>query len=145
MVVLQFLRWVFTAPGFLVCSLMRTCFSIFSDDVWNRRKYSKLKVLALYWYITDSHHVPTTSPSDCWYSDLFHQAYIDIRSHAYMLQTSQFSIPCSGELGLQMCLEKTIHCCFQPSVPPPLFTMALFFPWTPGRRDEKYQHLAMYV
>ena len=27
-----------------------TCFSIFSDDVWNRRKYSKLKVLALYWY-----------------------------------------------------------------------------------------------
>ena len=27
------------------------CFSIFSDDVWNRRKYSKLKVLALYYYL----------------------------------------------------------------------------------------------
>ena len=67
------------------------------------------------------------SLTDCWYSHLFHQAFIDIRAHAYMLQASQFSIPCSGELGLRMCLAKTIHCCFQPSVPPPLFTMALFF------------------
>ena len=64
----------------------------------------------------------------CCYSHLFHQAFIDTRAHAYMLQASQFSIHCSGELGLRMCLAKTIHCCFQPSVPPPLFTMALFFP-----------------